>query len=636
MTNMAADSTERLGPRSLLAGMSEECVEDVAGRVLGHLGRASPESRRAFQNELDKLNLRIPGFRSASRAPAHLLTTPVQIGLLRSDDLAGAALRVWAESRQGLRESISERLNDIGAYIGVSADYPSSDENRLRGHWSKEAWEIEKDRFAGLHDDADENDIELMMCYVSGLLPGTADDDDERETASGAVERTPGVLNLMELCAADLEELPVSAPEWDSAIPDLAARIAEIVGAKREERGRAATLDSFIADTVDDFSAELSYLESDISSWSADNLSESGGIATALGMCEELRSALAELRAVRESAPGATRSAERERRNRNDELEDVALGLLDRIGRLMSGKPLPDDDPPSKADRARNRPETSTSPQTEPPTGQRGDTAPTSRHPQAFPEFESEQLYRENLSLQSERDELNRLNESLRTENSRLESENETLRSENRTLANEAQFLRADKADIERGAEALRSRLTAAENDVETWRLAYEEESQIPRMTVKDVPMRIENVSDAVRYAGDMFPDRLLLKTNSKSQVRDNPFEKPEDVWEALKWLATSYRDARAGVSSVPDFDLSVRETCGWQYKSDQHETTRNKYREWYTTKTNNKTYWLLEHIGTGASKDARHTIRIAFDWDKDEKLVVVGYIGQHQRTDAT
>lgn len=636
MTNSAADSTERLGLNSLLAIMSEECVEDVAGGVLSHLGRASPESRRAFRTELDKLNLRIPGFRNASKAPAHLLTTPVRIGLLRSDDLAGAALRVWAESRQSLRESVSERLNDIGAHIGVSADYPTSDENRLRGHWSKEAWEIEKDRFASLHDDADENDIELMMCYVSGLLPGTLDADDERENAPDAGERTSDILNLLELCAADLEELPVSAPEWDSAIPDLAARIAEIVGAKREERGRAATLDSFIADTVDDFSAELSYLESDISSWSADKLSESGDIARALGMCEELRSALAELRAVRESAPGATRSAERERRNRNDELEDEALGLLDRIGRLMSGKPLPDDDPPGKADRARNRPETSTSPQTEPPIGQRGDTAPTSRHPQAFPEFQKERLWRENLSFQSKIDELKVENESIRTENSRLESENETLRSENRTLSNEAQFLRADKAEFERGAEVLRSRLATAENDAETWRLAYEEESQIPRMTVKDVPTRIENVSDAVRYAGDMFPDRLLLKTNSKSQVRDNPFEKPEDVWEALKWLATSYRDARAGVSSVPDFDLSVRETCGWQYKSDQHETTRNKYREWYTTKTNNKTYWLLEHIGTGASKDARHTIRIAFDWDKDEKLVVVGYIGQHQRTDAT
>ncbi|MCY4654094.1 MAG: hypothetical protein OXC95_13135, partial [Dehalococcoidia bacterium] len=309
---------------------------------------------------------------------------------------------------------------------------------------------------------------------------------------------------------------------------------------------------------------------------------------------------------------------------------------LDAIGHLMSGEPRSNDDPPRKPARAQQRTEGHTDAQTEPPSPQPDDTSSTSHRLDVFPDFDPDHLLHENISLKSEIDDLRRENEPLRTENERLETENQALRSENRTLANDVQFLRADKADIKRNVEALQSRLAAKENDAETWRLAYEEEASKPRMTVEDVPMHIQNVDDAVRYAEELFPDRLLLKTNSKSQVRDNPFEKPEYVWEALKWLATSYRDARAGVSSIPDFDLSVREACGWQYKSDQHETTRNKYREWYTTKTNNRTYWLLEHIGTGASKDARHTIRIAFDWDKDDKRVVVGYIGQHQRTDAT
>ena len=62
MTNRSADSTERLGIHSLFEGMSEEYVAGVASRVLNHLGRASPESRRAFQTELDKSNLRNSGF----------------------------------------------------------------------------------------------------------------------------------------------------------------------------------------------------------------------------------------------------------------------------------------------------------------------------------------------------------------------------------------------------------------------------------------------------------------------------------------------------------------------------------------------------------------------------------------------
>ena len=349
-------------------------------------------------------------------------------------------------------------------------------------------------------------------------------------------------------------------------------------------------------------------------------------------MCEELRSAFVEFRAVRESPPAATRSEEAERRQKNDELEELALGLLERVGRLMSGDPMPDDDPPRKADRARERSELDSDNHPQPSPTSRDEASSISR----FPDFDLDHLSHENISLKSQIDDLRRENESLRTENSRLEDENQTLRSENRTLANDVQFLRADKADIERNVEDLRSKLTGKEKEVETWRRAFEDESQKPRLTVEEVPRQVSTVGDAVTYAREMFPDRLLLRPNSKSVVQDNPFERPEDVWLALEWLATTYHDAKMGESSVPDFDLSIREMCGWWYKSDQHETTRNKYRDWYTTRVNGDRRWLLEHIGTGASKDARHTIRIAFDWDREEQVVVVGYIGQHQRTDAT
>ena len=622
MKDLKADPTGDQGVSSLFQGMSEEYVESVASRVLNYLGRASPESKRAFRTELDKLNLRIPGFRNASNAPARLLTTPLQACLLSSDKIAGATLKVWAESHQDLCGIVTERITDIGNYISVSAEYPDFSENCLRGHWPKEAWDREKDRFAELHDYFEQDDIALMMCFVSGRLPGIAESKEETDTLSEAVEQLPDILKLLALCAVDLENLPVSAPEWECDIPEFAEKIAETISAKQEERNRAATLDSFIAEIRNDFSAEIAYLEADVESWSAASLPTSEDIAGALNVCEELRSALAEYRAVRESPPAATKTEDRERRDKNDQLEDLVENLLGVIGRLMSGEPIPDDDPPTKPDRAQNRTEGHGSAQTEPPSDRPHNAAPTSRHPQAFPEFDKEQLARENDSLKSQMDERIR--------------ENETLRSENRTLANEAQFQRKDKADIERNVEALQSKLTAKADEADMWRRAYEDESQKPRLTIEDVPKQLNTVGDAVNYAREMFPDRLVLRTNSKSVVQDNPFERPEDVWRALEWLATTYHSAKIGESSVPDFDLSIREMCGWWYKSDQHETTRNKYRDWYTTRVNGDRRWMLEHIGTGGSKDARHTIRIAFDWDREDKIVVVGYIGQHQRTDAT
>ncbi len=632
MTNKSADSTENLGIRSLFDGMSEEYVESVVSRVLSHLGRASPESKRAFETELDKLSLRIPGFRTASLAPPHMLRDPVRHSLMDSDKLAAAVLVVWVESHQPLREIVQERIDDIGAYIGVSAEPTDLSKNGLKGNWPDRSWERERERFATIHDGYDEDDLALMMCYVSGLLPGMGDADGESEAASDAVEQLPDILKLLALCVVDLESLPVSAPEWESDIPEFAENIAKTVSAKREERNRAATLDSFIADIRDEFSPELAYLESDVASWSANSLPSGGDIARALGTCEELRSALVEFRAVRESPPAATRSEEAERRKKNDELGDLALGLVERIERLMSGNPMPEDDPPRKADRARERSELDSDNHPQPSQTSQDEASSVSR----FPDFDLDHLSHENISLKSKIDELNRRNESLRTENSRLEDENQTLRSQNRTLGNDLQFLRADKTDIERNVGNLQSQLADKDREVETWRRAFEDESQKPRLTVEEVPRQVGTVGDAVNYAREMFPDRLLLRPNSKSVIQGNPFERPEDVWLALEWLATTYHSAKTGGSSVPDFDLSIREMCGWWYKSDQHETTRNKYRDWYTTRVNGDRRWMLEHIGTGASKDARHTIRIAFDWDKDEERVVVGYIGQHQRTDAT
>ncbi len=651
MSASLADTVRELGTtRALFVAASDECVESVANRVLSHFGRASPEAKRVFQAEIDKLNLPVPGFRNASvalRSNPQRLAYPLRVAIRSSDGLAGAALWIWAESesRQDLRDLVVERLNDIGPYIGVCAEYPDLDGNKLRGIWPSESWERERDRFMELYADEDKDEIELMMCYVSGRLPGVDDlagESSEQNVVEEEIEHIPAILRVLSVCLVDLENHPVSAAEWEREIPELADRIAEIVGEKVEERGRAATLNSFIGDIRSDFREELAYMERDISSWSADSLSTGEDVSRALRICEDLRSALEEFRdfreSLRESPISATSSEEKARRRRNDELEGRSERMLDRAQSVMSGEPTLDDDPPGKPARVEGRLEDSTAGSSESP-GAGGDSdAPSSMasEREVFPNYDLDRLARENDSLKSQMVELNQRLESLQAENSELEDENKTLRSEKRTLANDVQFLRADKADLEKNKQRLQSRLRDTEEKVESWRLSYEEESRKPRLTVENAPTQVEDVDDAVRYAEKLFPDQLLVKLNSKSDVKDNPFENPKDVWDALQWLATTYHDARAGVSSVTNFDQSIKEVCGWRYMSGQHETTKNKYRDWYTTKANGKTHWLLEHVGTGSSKDARHTIRIAFDWDKDEKTVVVGYVGQHQQTDAT
>ena len=101
------------------------------------------------------------------------------------------------------------------------------------------------------------------------------------------------------------------------------------------------------------------------------------------------------------------------------------------------------------------------------------------------------------------------------------------------------------------------------------------------------------------------------------------PFAKPAEVFDALAWLATAYRrDPAAIAESSP----------GWFHKTDQSATTVGMYPDWYRTTYRGRTLDILEHIGKGTSFDARSTIRIAFAWDDETELVVVGYVGRHQR----
>jgi hypothetical protein len=149
----------------------------------------------------------------------------------------------------------------------------------------------------------------------------------------------------------------------------------------------------------------------------------------------------------------------------------------------------------------------------------------------------------------------------------------------------------------------------------------------------------VETVADALVLAEIEFGDKLVFAWNSKSDGEDSPFERPDEVFAALRWLATTYYDSRIGKKTCPDFNHSLRdEVEGWGYRAHQSDNTMNhiKFRDWYHTKFNGEKYALPEHLKSGTTKDARYSIRIGFTWDAPTQRVILGYLGQHQETSAS
>ena len=205
--------------------------------------------------------------------------------------------------------------------------------------------------------------------------------------------------------------------------------------------------------------------------------------------------------------------------------------------------------------------------------------------------------------------------EALREDRERLEADNRTLREEKALGDEETGRLREEVARSRRMEELLEARLhrRAQADPGGRWRArgggARGERSGGHRPSAADV------LRPAAHQA------QLALE-------RGHALRDPTEVFDALAWLATAYRNGPTD---------RIGETCpGWFYKSNQSATTMGRFRDWYRTRVDGTAWKLAAHLGKGTGHDPHHTIRIAFAWDEQDERVIVGFVGLLQRNRAS
>lgn len=200
--------------------------------------------------------------------------------------------------------------------------------------------------------------------------------------------------------------------------------------------------------------------------------------------------------------------------------------------------------------------------------------------------------------------------------------------------------LEAEKRALEEERNQAQKEAERALNLSKSWRLAYQ---KVVRKEEEDDSIDPERppatVSEAVDQVVSKYGPReegfLQIPKRTRNKVTDE-FADPESVHDALLWIATVFVRAKRGKVSCSDFDLSCRETSGFFYRSNQSDITMGKYSDDYYMEWNGEKRKLKRHLGRGSSKDPRRSLRIAFFYDEDLETAVVGFIGQHQKTDAT
>ena len=163
---------------AMFDAMSPSFRTSVVSRALRARDHVSTEAGRSLDSAI-RGSIRLVGYSNPALAISSALLSPVSDAVTRSEKLAGATLQVWAESLEDLEKLVAEHLERQD----IAPDYPDLPNSRFRGFWDEFTWRRQLDWVVEFTEDWDEDDIALMLCYVSGKAIMIPDDYEEEEPA---------------------------------------------------------------------------------------------------------------------------------------------------------------------------------------------------------------------------------------------------------------------------------------------------------------------------------------------------------------------------------------------------------------------------------------------------------------------
>ncbi|MYA36727.1 MAG: hypothetical protein F4030_09635 [Gammaproteobacteria bacterium] len=594
-------------PRPLLRALetqTDEQLESIVVKALECAGGGKTKSaRQSLAAAIDgNRNIKIRGFAKASKAKPELLTARVLEECLGGDDrLLGAVLRTWRSANAPLRERVENHLAEIEVEP-EGADFKNGVFPRVWvwSDWSREVGKL-LDGQGKKRDvaDAAAGEARLMLSLVSGAAPARPG-----EIAASEIESPLLQDFLQALWNSDLlEELGPGLGAFLDAVEEIADDFAASRILDFFERA-----DALIESLSGDFQGELAYLEIDLNAI----LSELKENRELLMLASESHPAemVELLRDYRELRPqGGSAREERERGPKRGKLEKRIAELheqwqteLERCKATLEER------------------------------GRESAAGVDGEDPAGLPPAE-ETAGEEAESIRGELlDERRRLAD-FRDKYEDLKSRYGDLSAESRKLKRRCAALERQKEEWEETHGQLEEKLALTESAADAEKAEGARESAAAYL-VRYPPERLESVMDAVSQAKRTYSGQLLFALNSKSQ-ENSGFQRPAEVFAALAWLATEFRNSKLDPDAGPvEYNERIKSILpNWFYIPRQSPTARGKYPDWYTTTVNGTSHELQLHVGKGKSHDAKSNIRIAFAWDEAESRIVVGYIGRHQRT---
>ena len=555
--------------------------------IIEHALKSRPSVPAELRDRLNRaVNCNVPrlsGFRNASLAPPAYILPQLCEAIPHAADLASAVAGVWYEVQGELRDAVASELGEREVPLTNQLTNQSPPVEEVRVGASTGLIYEALNHYCDSHPDADRNHVVFMFQLLTGATDVHVNPEEGVQEMAGLLDAT-----LMALQAA-----PATGPEWEEMIPEFSATLATLVERKQEERKLVVPFKELLDSIAEEYDQLLHFFQCDTTAWSLEFIPPAFTFQRAHEQGKALRDLLSQYLPIHERAPVVVE--ELERAGRRAELMPRIMAAAESLGRLLAGEEVQETNDTQEAD------------DSEPECSGR------SPSPAVASEEEDDSGY--GYVPVCDMEAINELHTTL-----------QDLEEENIDLEHENQGLKVQVKNLERQLYESRSR-------EEGWQLAQTYQDQPAEDSEEPEPA---DVNAAVELARERYSEQLFFQLNAESDARDSDFTRPDRVWRALRWLATDYFSSRMGQNPICNMNESCRLACDMWYKTSQHETTMTQFPNAYSTRIEGRLIWLGEHIGRGTGFDPRYTIRIAFDWDRQLQKVVIGYIGQHQRTAAT
>ena len=145
-----------------------------------------------------------------------------------------------------------------------------------------------------------------------------------------------------------------------------------------------------------------------------------------------------------------------------------------------------------------------------------------------------------------------------------------------------------------------------------------------------DTTSKYMTPKESLMVVSNLFSDRLVVLDSAfKSADDSDEFKEKKQAFQLLWKLSNDYWVALADGKG----DVEARQVFGKnEYASNEGETagSNKRAKSARTFEYKGKSIEMMKHVKHGVKDSASETIRIHFEWDADDKKIVIGYCGPH------